>query len=253
MSSASAIGGVICAVIVSGAMGGWIGGWYLPEHHTTNETRNAVSLSMAVVGTVSALVLGLLISQANSAFLAGSNEVTELATDIARLDRLLRRDEPETATARATLRRYAEMKFADLFPDPPGAPRLNNPATDDMLDHVIDQLQELSHSTPQQQWMITRALQLASDISGTQWLLAEQSVQALPTPFLVLITFWLTLLFISFGLFAPRNLTVGVSFVLCALAVSGAIEMILELEQPFTGMIRISPISMRTMLQTLGG
>ena len=101
--------------------------------------------------------------------------------------------------------------------------------------------------------MITRALQLASDISGTQWLLAEQSSQTLPRPFLVLITFWLTLLFASFALFAPRNLTVGVSLVLCALAVSGAIEMILELEQPFTGMMRISPLLMRTMVQALGG
>ena len=143
MTSATAIAIVIFAIVISGAIGGWIGGSYLPEHHTTSETRNAVSVSMAVVGTVSALVLGLLISQANSAFLARSNEGTKLATDIARLDRLLRRDELGTATVRATLRQYAEMKFADLFPDPPGTPRLNNPATDDMLDRVIDQLQEL--------------------------------------------------------------------------------------------------------------
>jgi hypothetical protein len=251
MTSAALIGLVIFIIILLGAMAGWAAGAHLPEHHTTSETRNAVSVSMAVVGTVSALVLGLLISQANNAFLARSDEVTQLAANIARLDRLLRHDEPETSAARATLKRYAEQKLEDLFPKSPAAPRVDNPATNDMLDRLVDQLEAIQ-PTAQQQWLVARALQLASDISGTRWMLAEQSRQTLPTPFLVLITFWLTLLFASFGLFSPRNLTVGVALMLCALAVSGAIEMILELEQPFTGMIRLSPLQLQDTVAALG-
>ena len=60
-----------------------------------------------------------------------------------------------------------------------------------------------------------------------------------------LVTFWLALLFASFGLFAPRNLTSAFALALCALAVSGAVEMILEFEQPFTRLVRLSPVPMR--------
>ncbi|HEY1863309.1 MAG TPA: hypothetical protein VGG77_06380, partial [Roseiarcus sp.] len=69
--------------------------------------------------------------------------------------------------------------------------------------------------------------------------------------FVALLVFWLFLLFASFGLFAPRNLTSAAILTLCALAVAAAVGMFLELEQGFGGLVRVSPLPMLQAVKTL--
>jgi uncharacterized membrane protein YqgA involved in biofilm formation len=116
MRNPVAIGVIVFAVILAGAITGWVIRQRLPAHYLADETKNLVSVSMAVVATVSALVLGLLISNANSSFGTLGGEVTALSAQILRLDQMLRQFGPETVPARETLRQYAERKTADLFP-----------------------------------------------------------------------------------------------------------------------------------------
>ncbi len=85
------IGLVAFAVIVAGAFAGWKGRDHLPDHHRTEETKSVVSVSMTVVATISALVLGLLISNANTSFSRLGGRVTSLSAQILRLDQVLRR------------------------------------------------------------------------------------------------------------------------------------------------------------------
>src|SRR5262249_16920587 len=113
------IGLIVFAVILAGAFAGWATSRLLPAHHLSAETKSLVCLSMAVVATVSALVLGLLISNANTSFSAIGGEVTTLSAQILRLDQILRRYGPNTEPARETLQQYAKQKTADLFPDDP--------------------------------------------------------------------------------------------------------------------------------------
>src|SRR3982074_3965452 len=110
------IGIIIFAVLSAGAFAGLIARRRLPEHHLNDETKSLVSVSMAVVGTITALVLGLLISNANTSFIARNGEVTMLSTDILRLDQMLRLYGPEANPARGKLLQFAERKENDLFP-----------------------------------------------------------------------------------------------------------------------------------------
>jgi ACR3 family arsenite efflux pump ArsB len=71
-------------------------------------------------------------------------------------------------------------------------------------------------------------------------------------PLVVWLVFWLTTIFISFGLFAPRNATVITSPSISGLSVSGAILMILELYSPYAGLIRISSAPVRAAVALLG-
>src|SRR5262249_59256889 len=103
------IGLIVFAVILAGAFAGWVLRRRLPKHHLCDETKSTVSVSMAVVATFSALVLGLLISNANTSFSALGGEVTTLSAQILRLDGLLGRYGPETGLARETLRHYAQL------------------------------------------------------------------------------------------------------------------------------------------------
>ena len=109
------IGVIVFAVILTGALVGYALRRCLPKRQLCDETKSTVTVSMAVVATFSALVLGLLISNASTSFSALGGEVTTLSAQILRLDKLLGRYGPETGLARETLRQYAELKTADLF------------------------------------------------------------------------------------------------------------------------------------------
>src|SRR6516165_11009762 len=245
------IGSIVFAIILAGAFAGWAANEYLPANQLTEATRSLVSVSMAIVATISALVLGLLISNANASFVTRAGEVTQLSADILRLEQMLRRYGPETDTARRTLRQYTEHKTADLFPEDPRDVDLCNPSTYELLLQLEESLLALEPANSRDQWWLGQAMTLAGKIGEIRWLLAQQNAERTPKAFIGLLTFWLTSLFASFGLFAPHNLVSALALTLCALAVSGAVGMILELEQTFGGLLRVSPRPMYSALSVL--
>jgi hypothetical protein len=190
---------IVFLILLAGAYAGWTMRQRLPEHQLTDDTKSLISVSMAVVATVSALVLGLLISNANTSFRALGGDVTTLSAQILRLDNILRRYGPDTYPARETLRRYAEQKTADLFPDQGADVRLDDPSTYALLLQVEDSMLELKPSNPRDQWWLDQATTLAGKIGDTRWLLVQQLGQGTPKAVLALLVFWLTLLFASFG------------------------------------------------------
>jgi hypothetical protein len=165
------IGVIVFGVIMVGAFVGWAIKGRLPKHHLSDETKSTVTVSMAVVATFSALVLGLLISNANTSFSALGGEVTTLSAQILRLDQLLRRYGPETGSARETLRQYAELKTADLFPDHPADVRLDNPGAYELLQQLEDSILALKPANARDKWWLDQAMTLAGKIGDTRWLL----------------------------------------------------------------------------------
>ena len=93
---------------------------------------------------------------------------------------------------------------------------------------------------------------MALDLARTRVLLFEQLGSSLPVPFLVVLVFWLVIIFTSFGLFAPSNTTVMATFFVCALSVSGAIFLILELDSSFEGFVQVSSTPLRAALAQVG-
>ena len=178
---------VVFAVTVAGAFAGAQIRDRLPKHHLTDETKNLVSVSTAVVATVSALVLGLLISNANTTFTRLGGEITTLSAEILRLDHILRRYGADAEPARNRLLNYAEHKSADLFPDDPADVRLSNPTTYEQLQQLEDMLLALRPSNPRDQWWLSQAMALAAKIGDSRWLLAQQVGQGTPKAFVVLL------------------------------------------------------------------
>jgi hypothetical protein len=80
----------------------------------------------------------------------------------------------------------------------------------------------------------------------------EQRITSVSIPLLVVLIFWLTIIFVSFGLFAPPNVMVIASFFVSAMSVSGAIFLILEMYTPYGGLIQISTAPLRAALAHLG-
>src|SRR6266576_5694933 len=111
------IGLISFAAIFGGVLIGRFAARRLPGHHLSSETQSAITVSVAVIGTLSALVLGLMISAANTSFSKRSDEVRELSLQVIRIDRNLRRYGPEADDVRAKLREWATVKIQQLFPE----------------------------------------------------------------------------------------------------------------------------------------
>ena len=241
----------VFAIILAGAFSGAVARRYLPEHHQTEETKSVVSISMAVVATIAALVLGLLLSNANSSFSTVQGQVNAISAQILRLDQLLRRYGSDTELAREKLREYAEQKRDDLFPNNPADVQLGDQSTYDLLQEVEDLVLSVKPANARDEWWLAQAMTLASKIGDTRFLLAQHSGKGTPNAVLLLLVFWLTLLFASFALFAPSNVITTATLTLCALAIAGSIGMILELERGFGGLVQVSPQAMNHTVAAL--
>lgn len=204
-------------------------------------------------------MIGFLISNANTAFNARNATVSLLSSNISQLDTLLRRYGPETESIRENLQRFAAMKFEDLFADDPaGKHKVDNPVTAKVFDNVEDRIVALKPADDRQKWLSGEALRLAAGVRAARSQLVQQNVNSLPLPFVGVVVLWLIVVFGSFGVFAPRNATTVVALFFSVLAVSMALKLVLDLDNPFDrGIrltpppIRISPEPLRHVLETI--
>ena len=205
-----------------------------------------MKLGMGLVGTLAALVLGLLIASAKTSFDTQNVELTEMSSRVVMLDRVLAHYGPEAKEARSELRSSVVHTLDTLFSN--DASQLESTKGEALFDII----QGLSPKDDAQRSIKAQALGTILALGQTRWLIAEQRVNSVSVPLLVVLIFWLTIIFMSFGLFAPRNATVIVSLLVSALSVSGAIFLILEMYSPYAGLIHVSSGPLRAALAHLG-
>jgi len=126
------------------------------------------------------------------------------------------------------------------------------PAAPSTFDPVETSLLAISVQTDTQRISQERAISLLNDISQTRWLLVEEAGGSIQPPFMVMLIVWLAVIFASFGLFSPRNATVLAIMGISAASIAGSLFLILEMDQPYDGMIRISQQSIEAVLQRIG-
>src|SRR5271157_5091497 len=241
-------------VIFVSVFGGGLLGTFLhsilPNEHLDSDSKDAVRLGMGLVATTVALVLGLLIASAKGFYDTQNTEVTQAAANVVLLDRILVHYGPETKEVQALLRNSI-ARMADLTwqRDEPDKTEFKPAATGN--ESLFDKIQELSPKNDNQRLLQTQASGLAINLGQTRWLLFAQRTSSVPGPLLGMLVFWLTLLFISFGVFVRRNAMVVGSLFASALAVCGAIFLILEMYQPYAGLIQVSDAPLRAALAQL--
>jgi hypothetical protein len=249
--SSLAISGIIFACIFGGTLVGMALRAVLPEQHLSSESKDVVKLGMGLIGTMTALVLGLLIASAKNSFDAQRGGLAQLSANLILLDRALAHDGPESKDAREMLRAAVADMLEKNWPeeDPGTKERIG---TEGRYEGLYEVVQSLMPNSDAQRAAQAQALKTAVDLAQTRWLLFSQKGSSIPVPFLVVMVSWLTLLFASFSLFARPNATVIFTLLICALAVSSALFLILELDRPLDGIIQISSGPLRGALLQLG-
>ncbi len=223
----------------------------LPEDHLTADSRDTIKLAMGLVATMTALVLGLLVSSAKGAYDTKRSEVIQLAANVAFLDRLLSLYGSEAAEARAGFHKAVQEAVRQIWPDEAGVQAHLAPNTQ-AGNVVYSAVQSLSPHDDTQRKLKEQATTLATGLGQLRSLLAAQASASISMPMLIILVSWLVVIFLGFSVLAPPNATVILALMIAALAVAGAIFLILELDEPFGGLIRISSEPMLNALHQLG-
>lgn len=225
----------------------------LPGHHLGKEMQDLVKLSAGTIATLTALVLGLLVSAAKGSFDTINAGIVQGSAKFILLDRTLARYGPESKPAREQLKRVVAAGIEMVWPtEDTGVSALTAFERANGIELVQDRLRDLTPQNDTQRQALAQAQQIAGELGLTRWLLIEQAQYQLPVPLLLILVFWLVLLFVSFGLFAPSNVTALTVLFVGACAISAAIFLVLELNQPLDGLIKVSSAPLRNAMHHLG-
>jgi hypothetical protein len=223
---------------------------YLPEDHLSGESKDAVKLALGLVATMTALLLGLLVSSAKGTYDTERSEVMQMTAKVVFLDRVLALYGSEAADARVELRGAVADAVRRIWPDERSGPAQLAP-NERVGDAFYVTVQRLAPHDDTQRALKTQAATLMVEIGQLRSLLQAQSVPSVSRPLLIAVVSWLVIIFLGFSLVAPPNATTTLALVASAFSVACAIFLILGLDHPFSGLIRIQSEPMLNALSHL--
>jgi len=244
---------IFLVTFVSIAVGGALGMLVrirLPQAQLA-ESKEVIRLGAGLMGTVAALVLGLMIASAKNSFDSQIANVRQLAANIILLDELLEQYGPETSEARVMIRRAAAITVQRVWRENTGADRAETFSPSAAATQFFLTVESLSPNNDLQRSIKPRILEVGTDLARTRLLMFVHVDNPIPAPLLVIMILWLTVIFASFTLFSDANVVVATASVIYALAVSSALFLIVDMSQPFTGLMKIPSEPLKHVLPQL--
>ncbi len=231
---------------------GGVAGLYLhrilPRHHMTRETQDVIRLGIGMLSVLASLVLGLLIATAKGSYDSTDHAIRSYAAELALLNETLRDYGGAASVPRDLLRNYTERLLQDGWPKAGTRAAFQDDKTGRLLEHVREAIRALKPIDSGQKTLQDQAVDINLNLLRQRWLLIEQQGPSVQRVVLLVLVSWVTVIFASFGMNAPRNATVVVAFLICSIAIGGAIFLILEMDQPMGGVMQISSWPMRNAL-----
>jgi hypothetical protein len=257
---------ILLLILVGGSALGIMVRPFLSEHHRSRETTDLIQLVMTMLVTFAALVLGLLTSSVKASFDTVDNDLRSFSIQLIQLDRSLKQYGGGTEPARALLRSYTAAAIAstwttepqppgDYYPKqvspPPSAESIQSTSLGDMLAHLEADLRQLDPPDPMHRRLALTILNQYELLMRMRWKLIEEAYSSISPPFAIVLSFWLVIIFASFGLSAPRNALSYITILLGALSIASVVFVILDLDTPFSGLFMVASEPMRDALAQL--
>jgi hypothetical protein len=242
------------AIMFSGTLLGMYLRPLMQEHHLSGDSKDVMKLGTGMIATMAALVLSMLISSAKGTFDVWNNELQQSGGKISLLDHTLAQYGPETREARDILRHTLISTIQRVWPVDKTMMALEKvDQAERGIENLEEKLQQLSPRNDKQRRLQSQALQIAVEMDQTTLLLIQHvGRRSFPMLLLALLVLWLTIIFFNFGMFTTRNRTVIIVLFICALSAASSILLILELDQPFGGLIKVSSDPLLRALAYLG-
>ena len=248
------IGIISAACICGGALVGYMLQRVIPSHHLSKDAQDVVKLAVGVIATSTALVLGLLVSSSKAQFDAMGARLVQFGANVIMLDTTLAEYGPEAKPAREELRQTVEITLRRIWPEERSAGSTLTAIEQGggIAASMRVTLRALKPMTDEQRALLAQAHQIMNVISRSRWELIEDAQRGLPPILLGVLIFWLALLFVSFGLFAPRNWIVFLTLIVSGCSMAAAIFLVVEMNSPLDGFMKISSGPLRKALEIMG-
>jgi hypothetical protein len=224
---------------------------FLPEHHLSPDSRDTVKLAMGLVATMSALLLGLLVSSAKTSYDTTRMQVIQAAAKFALLDRVLAIYGAPAAEVRGELHAVMEESARRMWPNDSNlpVPSLPNIAKGNAFYAALLRLEARDDT---ERTLKAQAVSMTLELGQLRSLREAESTPSISKPMLAVVVLWLLIIFLGFSLIAPPNATARFALIASALCGAGAIFLMLELDRPFDGFLRISSEPMLKVLGEIG-
>ena len=236
-------------ILVSVATGGFLRR-KLPEKHLSGDSKDVIKLATALVATMAALVTALLFASTRASYEATNSQVGQLTANVIELDRLLKDYGADGVALRQALRQDVAAIVNTIWRD--DAAPTETPAQNSASEaQVITKLRQLAPRDPLQTSLQARASTVSSALAQIQLTLFSHPQDSLSKPFVFVLVLWLCFIFGTFAMSADANGTMLSVLFFCALSAASAIYLILELGQPFDGLMQVSSGPLRHALAPL--
>jgi len=247
---ALALSSLVFVLVFGGTLAGMAARHIQPDDHFTSEARDSIVLAIGLVVTMTSLVLGMLVSSAKTFYDGQKTQVAELSSQMILVNDLMTAYGPEAGQLRVEAMRSMEATVERIWPRNKAQSFELRPAADFV--HFYQHLQVLAPKNEVQASAKAQLMVSSLNLRKTYLLMFLQSQQtSITVPLLSVVTAWLVLIFYSFGIFAPRLPGVVLILLICAMAVSSAIFVILSMNSPFRGILKISPAAVRDVLDEM--
>ena len=236
---------IVAVVVFCGLFGGALLGMMtarsLQEHHLSDRSQEAVKLGVGMVAAMTSLILGLMTASVKQTFDTTSRDVQQFATYLVTLDTALRLYGPDASTAQAALAAYTRQTIDERWPAAPrpGQAEDNALGSETLMIRVGTAIRALKPAAAEQVDLRAEALDRFKMLSSLRWTVMTESVTTVSPVFIMVLIIWMTLIFFSFGLFAPPNAVPLIAFLLCAACLAAALFIILEMGAPFGGLMTV--------------
>jgi hypothetical protein len=236
---------LVAACVFAAGAAGLVTHTVLPASHRSKETQEVVRLATGMLSVLSSLVLGLLIATAKTTYDDTDRDMRSYAADLILLHETLRDYGDTAGVPQDTLRRYTAQMLEDNWPAAGGTAVVENQRAGALLEHVREDIRALHPVDDGQKWLMSQALDISTSLLHQRWRFIEHAGPSVQPITLAILVSWIMVIFGSFGLNAPRNATVLAAFFVCAGAIGGSVFLILEMDQPMQGALKISSAPMR--------
>ena len=251
MSSTAAFLASFASILIGAAIGMTLKR-FLPPDVLEGGSKEAIRLGAGFLSTLAALVIGLMIASAKNSYDTQNSNIRQLGANVVLVDQMLLKYGPETKTARALLRELISTAASRIWLE--NAERNRHQSTfvvSGTADRFYNAVEGLTPANDEQASFFFFNDTATTEIGRTRILVFTQSDNAIPVPFFIVLTFWLVVIFASFSVFAEPRPIVIASILVFALSVSSALFLIVDLSQPFDGLMQISNHHLHMVLPTI--
>lgn len=240
MLNPSTIGLLVVSSTFLGSLSGMAIRKKLPDHHLESDSKDTIKLAIGLIATMTALILSFVTATAKNSFDTVDKTVKQTSIEVLALDRLLARYGDDTRSIRKYMQETLHQRLSVLESESTYKLDPSKSQIRTGTERIADAIRELKPADKVQASLQSDASAMAEKLLQVRWMIFAGSKSSIPAPFVDILIFWLTVIFTSYGLLSPSNKTVMVVHFLCAMSVGCAVFLLLEMDDPFSGLIRIS-------------